>query len=177
MAQSDMLQKGDDAPVFATKASLAGEEFMFYLEDALHKGPTVVYFYPSAYTGGCDLEARTFAENIEEFEEAETTVIGVSADNIERLNEFSADPNYCAGEFPVASDPDGKIAAKYGLEMSPEQEGAKDIRGENIDHGFIPRTTFIIDEKGEIVKVFSSKIDEITPDEHVTKSLDIVEKM
>ena len=37
-------------------------------------------------------------------------IIGVSLDSIERLNDFSADPDYCAGKFPVASDKDGKIS-------------------------------------------------------------------
>jgi hypothetical protein len=39
-----------------------------------------------------------------------TTIIGVSADSIARLDLFSADPDYCAGKFLVASDPDRKIA-------------------------------------------------------------------
>ncbi|HVV29199.1 MAG TPA: redoxin domain-containing protein, partial [Rhizomicrobium sp.] len=56
------LKVGDAAPDFTARASLGGKEFDFSLKDALKKGPTVVYFYPSAYTGGCDLEAHTFAE-------------------------------------------------------------------------------------------------------------------
>ena len=61
------LKVGDTAPDFSAKASLGGKEFTFSLKDALKKGPTVVYFYPSAYTGGCDLEAHTFAENADKF--------------------------------------------------------------------------------------------------------------
>src|ERR1700680_707977 len=61
-AQSTMLSKGDAAPSFTAKASLAGSEFDFSLKNALAKGPVVVYFYPSAYTGGCDAEAHAFAE-------------------------------------------------------------------------------------------------------------------
>src|SRR5215471_15119049 len=99
------LNVADRAPDFSTRASLAGKEFKFSLQDALKKGPAVVYFYPSAYTKGCDLEAHTFAVNKEKFDAAGTTIIGVSADSIERLNAFSADPEYCAGKFPVASDP------------------------------------------------------------------------
>src|SRR4051812_32025309 len=58
---SAALKNGDKAPDFSTKASLAGKEFNFSLKDALKKGPVVVYFYPAAYTGGCNLEAHTFA--------------------------------------------------------------------------------------------------------------------
>ena len=173
-AQSKMLAKGDAAPVFTAQASLAGNEFDFSLKKALAKGPVVVYFYPSAYTGGCDLEAHTFAELKEKFTAAGTTIIGVSADDIKRLNAFSSDPNYCAGKFPVASDAGGKIAATYGLTLSPPKAGIKDVRGQDLTHGFIPRTTFVIDKGGKIAAVFSSETDHISPADHVQKTLAIV---
>lgn len=174
LAQSAMLSKGDAAPVFIAKASLAGSEFDFSLKEALAKGPVVVYFYPSAYTGGCDAEAHAFAELKEKFTAAGATIIGVSADDIKRLNAFSSDPSYCAGKFPVASDPDGKIAATYGLTMGAPKSGIKDVRGQDLTHGFIPRTTFVIDKEGKIVAVFSSQTDHISPADHVEKSLAIV---
>src|ERR1700675_2928551 len=98
------LKVGEKAPDFTLRAALAGKEFSFSLADALKKGPAVVYFYPSAYTNGCDIEAHTFATEKEKFDAAGATIIGVSADSIARLNQFSADPDYCAGKFPVASD-------------------------------------------------------------------------
>src|SRR5690606_26452698 len=91
------LKSGDTAPEFTARASLAGEEFNFSLADALKSGPVVVYFYPAAYTRGCNIEAATFAQNKEQFDALGATIIGVSQDNIARLNEFSADPEYCAG--------------------------------------------------------------------------------
>src|ERR1700733_15247071 len=112
-AQSTMLSKGDAAPAFNAKASLAGKEFDFSLKNALAKGPVVVYFYPSAYTGGCDAEAHAFAELKDKFTAGGATIIGVSADDIQRLNEFSSDPQYCAGKFPDALVPGGEIVAKY----------------------------------------------------------------
>jgi len=174
LAQSAMLSKGDAAPVFTAKASLAGSEFDFSLKNALAKGPVVVYFYPSAYTGGCDAEAHAFAEVKDKFTAAGATIIGVSADDIKRLNAFSSDPSYCAGKFPVASDPDGKIAATYGLTIGAPKSGIKDVRGQDLTHGFIPRTTFVIDKEGKIVAVFSSQTDHISPADHVEKSLAIV---
>ncbi len=173
-AQSKMLTKGDAAPVFTTQASLAGSAFDFSLQTALAKGPVVVYFYPSAYTGGCDAEAHAFAELKDKFTAAGTTIIGVSADDIERLNAFSSDPKYCAGKFPVASDPGGKIAATYGLGFTPPKLGIKDVLGQDLTHGFIPRTTFVIGKDGKIIAVFSSDTDHISPTEHVDKSLAIV---
>ncbi len=176
-AQSKVLPTGSKAPMFTTKASMAGNEFDFSLKEALDKGPVVLYFYPAAYTGGCDLEAHTFAEMKDKFTAAGATIIGVSADDIERLKSFSSSPDYCAGKFPVASDSAGNIAASYGLEVTPAQSEAKDVTGKQITHDFIPRTTFVINKNGEIVAVFSSATDHIKADEHVTKSLEIVTKL
>ena len=171
------LKTGDDAPEFSARASLAGKEFDFSLEDALKKGPVVVYFYPSAYTKGCDLEAHTFAQDKEEFDATGATIIGVSADSIERLNAFSADPDYCAGKFPVASDADRKIATSYNLNSNGAKPGMKDVRGAEIDHDFIERVTFVIGRDHKIVATLSSSNDKISPDQHVARALEIVQKL
>src|ERR1700684_2616926 len=127
------LKVADKAPDFSARASLAGKEFNFSLQDALKKGPVVVYFYPSSYTQGCDIEAHTFAQEKEKFDSAGVTIIGVSADSIARLDQFSADPDYCAGKFPVASDPDHKISSSYNLVATAARAGMKDVRGVEID--------------------------------------------
>jgi thioredoxin-dependent peroxiredoxin len=171
------LKVGDMAPDFATKASLAGKEFNFSLQDALKKGPVVVYFYPSAYTKGCDLEAHTFAQEKEKFDAAGATIIGVSADSIVRLDLFSADPDYCAGKFPVASDPDRKIATSYNLTAGSPKAGMKDVRGADIDHDFIERVTFVIGKDHKIIATLSSADDKISPDQHVHKALEIVQNL
>ena len=106
---------GTDAPTFKAKASLAGKEFNYDLSKALKKGPVVVYFYPGAFTGGCNIQAHTFAEDMDKFKSAGASVIGVSLDKIETLNAFSSDPQYCAGKLPVASDADGGIAKKLPI--------------------------------------------------------------
>src|SRR5579864_7559149 len=169
------LKTGDKAPDFSARASLAGKEFNFSLQDALKKGPVVVYSYPSAYTKGCDLEAHTFAEMKDKFDAAGATIIGVSADSLARLNQFSADPEYCAGKFPVASDANGEIAASYNLTKTALKAGQKDVRGVDIDHDFIERATFVIGKDGKVVATLSSKDDGLSPDEHVKKSLAIVQ--
>ncbi|KZC21468.1 MULTISPECIES: peroxiredoxin [Rhodanobacter] len=171
------LAPGAVAPTFTARASQAGKEFTFSLADALRKGPVVVYFYPSAYTGGCDLEAHTFAVERDKFDAAGATIIGVSADSIERLDAFSADPKYCAGKFPVASDAEVKVALAYGLEAMAARPGMHDVRGVAIDHAFIPRTTFIIAGDGRIVATLSSETDHLRPDEHVKQSLAIVQRL
>lgn len=144
------LKEGDTAPAFKAQASLAGKAFNYSLQEGLKKGPVVVYFYPSAYTGGCNIQAHEFAENIDKFAAAGTSVIGVSLDSIERLNDFSADPQYCAGKLAVASDTDGSIAKSYELTVRDAAPGKKDSRGADINHGFAERTTFIVKPDGKI---------------------------
>ena len=109
------LKAGDAAPEFTAQASKNGKAFNYSLKQALKKGPVVVYFYPSAYTSGCNIQAHTFSVNADKFAAAGATIVGVSLDSIERLNDFSKDPNYCAGKFPTASDPDGTIAKSFDL--------------------------------------------------------------
>ena len=167
------LSEGTKAPIFKTQASLAGKAFTFSLQDALKKGPVVVYFYPSAYTGGCNIQAHEFAENSAKFAAAGATVVGVSLDSIERLNDFSADPQYCAGKLPVASDADGNIAKSYELNVREAAPGKKDTRGIDIEHGFAERTTFIVGKNGQIVATIGG----LAPAENVEKTLAEVQKL
>jgi peroxiredoxin Q/BCP len=171
------LKTGEKAPDFSAKASLAGKEFSFSLNAALKKGPVVVYFYPSAYTAGCNIEAHTFSENKEKFDAAGASIIGVSQDSIARLNVFSADPEYCAGKFAVASDADGAIAKAYGLTKSDPRAGMKDSRGVEIDHAFTERTTFVVTPDGKIAATFSTADDKVSPAQHVEKSLAFVQQL
>ena len=167
------LSPGGTAPQFTAQASLAGKEFTFALKDALKKGPVVVYFYPSAYTGGCNIQAHTFAEDMDKFKAAGATVIGVSLDSIARLNDFSADPQYCAGKLPVASDADGKIAHSYDLKVMDARPGLKNTRGADIDHGFAERTTFVVTPDGKI----AATVGGVSPMENVQKTLQIVQQL
>ncbi len=167
------LQVGEPAPRFTAQASLAGKDFTFSLERALRKGSVVVYFYPSAYTGGCDIEAHTFAVDSGKFAAAGATIIGVSLDSIQRLNDFSADPKYCAGKFPTASDSGGAISKSYDVAVHQGSTGLKDVRGIDIGHGFADRTTFVIARDGRIVSVISN----VSPAEHVAKALQVVRRL
>ncbi|KAB2964467.1 peroxiredoxin [Zoogloea sp.] len=167
------LNEGDKAPEFTAQASLAGKAFNYSFREALKKGPVVVYFYPSAYTGGCNLQAHTFAENIDKFAAAGATVIGVSLDSIKRLNAFSADPEFCAGKLAVASDPDGKIARSFDLAVSDIPAGRKDTRGEEIDHGRVDRVSFVIKPDGKV----AATIGGLAPVANVEKALDTVTRL
>jgi thioredoxin-dependent peroxiredoxin len=168
------LKQGDAAPDFKAPASLAGKEFTFNLKDALKKGPVVVYFYPAAFTKGCNIQAHTFSVNSDKFAAAGASIIGVSLDKIGTLNEFSKDPEYCAGKIPVASDADGKIAKSYDLKVSEGKPGGfPNTRGELVEHGFAERTTFVVTPDGKI----AATIGNVSPDENVTKALETVQQL
>jgi thioredoxin-dependent peroxiredoxin len=167
------LKASDTAPAFTAQASLAGKAFQYSLKDALKKGTVVVYFYPSAYTGGCNIQAHTFATEVDKFTAAGASIVGVSLDNIQRLNDFSADPEYCAGKIPVASDADGTIAKSYDLKVADAHEGAKDTRGVEIGHGFAERTTFIVTPDGKI----AATVGGMKPAENVEQALQVVQQL
>jgi peroxiredoxin len=60
---------------------------------------------------------------MDKFTAAGASVIGVSLDSIERLNDFSADPEYCAGKLAVASDPTGAISGSFDIEVKDGGDG------------------------------------------------------
>ena len=165
------LKPGESAPDFEAQASFAGKATPYSLKDALKKGPVVVYFYPSAYTSGCNVQAHEFAVKSDKFAAAGASIIGVSFDSIKRLNDFSADPEYCNGKFPVASDADGKIARSYDLKVQQGRAGQKDTRGQDIDHDFAERTTFIVTPDG---KVFAT-VGGMSAKQNVDRTLEAVE--
>jgi thioredoxin-dependent peroxiredoxin len=172
------LKQGDTAPDFKTQASLAGKAFAYSLHDALKKGPVVVYFYPAAFTGGCNLQAHTFAENYGKFTAAGASVIGVSLDSISRLNDFSADPRYCAGKLPVASDEKGEIAKSYDIKITDTYKGQavatmKDSRGNEIGHSTAERTTFVVTPDGKIVATIGG----VAGDANAEQALAVVQQL
>ena len=167
------LREGDAAPDFRAQASFAGRTFAFSLKDALKKGPVVVYFYPSAYTSGCNVQAHAFSVNHDRFAAAGATVVGVSLDSIERLNRFSADPDYCAGKFAVASDADGRIAKSYDLTVKQAMAGLKDTHGAAIEHGFAERTTFVVTPDGKV----AATVGGLAPEANVLKALEVVQRL
>ncbi len=167
------LKEGDLAPAFSAPASFAGKSFTYSLRDGLAKGPVVVYFYPSAYTAGCNIQAHTFSVEADKFAAAGASIIGVSLDSIERLNAFSADPDFCAGRFAVASDADAAIAHAFDLKVAAARPGLKDTRGDEIGHGFAERTTFIVDRSGRIAAIVGG----LSPEANVRRALEVVQRL
>lgn len=137
------LPVGARAPGFATQGALAGKPFAFNLRAALRKGPVVLYFYPKSFTQGCTLEARAFAEAMDEFRAAGATVIGLSADDLETQKRFSTE--HCRDRFPVGIATPGIVA---GYDVALKREGAPS--------GLTTRTSYVIGRDGRIKLAYSN---------------------
>jgi peroxiredoxin len=148
------LKVGAAAPDFTTRGAIAGKVFQVHLADQLKKGPVVLYFFPAAYTGGCNAEAHAFAEAIPEFQKAGATVIGMSADDVATLTKFSAEK--CAGKFAVASAGPGVVAG-YDVALGKKLAG-RDITS---------RTSYVIARDGKVAFVH----DDMNPADHVAQTL------
>jgi peroxiredoxin Q/BCP len=146
------LDIGTRAPDFTTQASLGGKVFTYSLADALKNGPVVLYFYPAAFTKGCTIEAHDFAEAIDKYKALGATVIGVSHDNIDKLNKFSV--SECRSKFPVASDADQRIMKSYDAILAAKPQYAN-------------RTSYVIVPSGEIIYTYT----DLHPDKHVENTL------
>ena len=133
------LPAGQKAPVFTTRAALAGEEFGFSLSAALAKGPVVLYFYPKAFTQGCTLEANAFADAMPQFMAAGASVIGMSNDDIATLKRFSREE--CRDAFPVGVA-STKVIGAYDVAMGSS--------------GLSNRTSYVIARDGRIVAVHAN---------------------
>jgi peroxiredoxin len=148
------LPVGSSAPDFTTTGALAGKPFKLHLKDQLRHGPLVLYFFPKAFTQGCTLEAKAFADAMPEFRKAHARVVGLSADNLETLKRFSTEA--CRSAFPVATASAETIRA-YDVVLKQKPE-------------LTDRTSYVIDRKGKIVMVHS----ELDWKDHVSKTLEAV---
>ncbi|HYD44459.1 MAG TPA: peroxiredoxin [Phenylobacterium sp.] len=153
------LKVGAKAPDFSTAAFQAGKQTSFSLAEARRKGPVVVFFFPAAYTGGCNLEAKAFADAMDQFTANGATVIGVTAGNADRLAEFSNDTKTCSGKFKVAADPGLKIASGYDAKLA-------------LKPGWTDRTSYVVAPDGKVLMAYSN----LKPDEHVTHTLAAVKQ-
>jgi len=99
----------------------------------------VLYFYPKDFTPGCTTEVCTFRDDVAKLRQQGADVLGVSLDNVKSHAEFAAKYHV---PFPLLSDADGKTAQAYGVLQS------------KLGFKYARRTTFLIDPKGRIAKVY-----------------------
>lgn len=162
---SAALKPGAAAPDFTTRGAVAGKVISVHLADALKKGPVVLYFFPAAFTSGCNAEAHAFADEIDAFKQAGATVIGMSADTVPVLQKFSTQK--CAGKFAVASAGPRVVAAyevDYGKLVPINGSAPRQIT---------TRTSYVIAPDGKVVYAHSDP----DPAGHITGTLAAVKEL
>jgi len=133
------LTEGDKAPAF-TGISDNGEKIS--LKDL--KGQKVVlYFYPEDDTPTCTIQTCNLRDNFSDLQAAGYTVIGISPDNEKSHQKFKNKFNL---PFTLLADVDHKIIDAYGVWGEKNMYGRKYMG--------LHRTTFVINEKGIIEKIF-----------------------
>ena len=134
-----MLNEGDKAPDFSVKDDKGND---VSLQDFRGK-KLVLYFYPKDDTTGCTAEACDFRDNLARIKREDAIVIGVSPDSEKKHAKFKTKYELT---FPLLADEEKKIVNDYGVWKEKSMYGRKYMG--------VERTTFIIDEKGKIAKIF-----------------------
>jgi len=134
-----LVNEGEEAPDFTL---LGDDGRKVSLKD--YRGKKVVlYFYPKDGTPGCTREAIEFRDIAEEFEKEGAIILGVSKDSIKSHQKFKQKHEL---PFTLLSDPEGKVLDLYGIWKKKSLYGRTFMGTE--------RTTFLIDEKGIVKKVY-----------------------
>lgn len=133
------MEEGDRAPAFRLRDGSG--EFVRLSDFA---GETVVlYFFPKADTPGCTAQACGIAERWADYEATGTVVIGISRDAPEELDRFGQEHDL---RQMLLSDPDHKVAEKYGVWVEKSMYGRR--------YWGVQRASFIIGPNGKVVKAF-----------------------
>lgn len=154
------LPLGAKAPDFRTMGALGGKTFRLQLSEQLREGPVVLYFFPKAFTKGCTLESKAFADAMPRFRAAGARVIGLSADDLPTLEKFSTE--VCRSIVPMARAFPALIDA-YDVAM-PVVDAVTPMTD---------RTSYVIGTDGRIVMVHS----DMDYQDHVSKTLAAVEEL
>ena len=125
-----VLHVGDKAPKFSLPAHPGGT---ISLDDFSGKKNVVLAFYPKDETPGWTKEMCNFSENLDEFNNAETQVLGISCDNVASHEKFSSKFSL---KQPLLADEAGKVGAAYGTVREGKSTAA--------------RVLFVIDKQGTI---------------------------
>ena len=144
------LEVGKPAPDFSLAAS---DGKTYSLADFRGNKPVVIAWYPKAFTKGCTIECKSLAENGHLIREYDVAYFMASTDEVDVNAKFAKE--YKA-DFPLLSDPDGKVAEAYDVKM-PLLNVAK-------------RVTIYIGKDGNVLKV-DSDIKPATSAEDIARTL------
>jgi len=154
-----MLSVGDKAPDFQLPDSDMNAVSM---DEILGSRNLVLYFYPKDDTPGCTMEAMEFSDLLDEFEQAQTTVIGISRDSCMSHGQFR---DKYGLTVQLLADVDGQACKDYGVWQEREKNGEKRMA--------IVRSTFIIDKEGRI----RHALYDVKPKGHADAVLQIVREL
>lgn len=135
-----MLDVGKKAPDFSL---LNQDEKKISLKNYLGQ-KVVLYFYPKDDTSGCTKEACGFSDDLPKFNKIDAVILGVSPDSVKSHKKFSEKYKL---KFDLLADEEKLVLEKYGVWKEKSMYGRQYMG--------VERTTFIIDEKGKIKKVFN----------------------
>ena len=148
-----MLEKGMKAPDFTLKDKNGNDVTL-----SQFRGKKVVlYFYPKDNTPGCTRQACAFAASFDEFRQKNIEVIGISKDSVASHLKFAEKHSL---PFILLADPELDAIQKYGVWQEKKLYG-------KVSMGVV-RTTFIIDENGNIEKIMPK----VKPDTNAREILD-----
>lgn len=133
------LKEGDSAPAISLDTD-SGEPFTL---SSLKGKNVVLYFYPKADTPGCTKESCEFRDTSKKFSKANTVIVGVSPDPSKAQAKFKEKFDL---PFVLLADVDHKTSEDYGVWKEKSMYGKKYLG--------VERTTFVIDPKGKIKKIF-----------------------
>jgi thioredoxin-dependent peroxiredoxin len=118
--------------------------------DLLGNGPLVLYFYPKDDTPGCTNEASQFRDLYAKFQKKDARIVGVSRDSVASHQKFKEKYKI---PFTLIADTDSKLCDAMGVIVEKNMYGRKSVG--------VARSTFLIDSKGKIVKVWPKvKVDD-----------------
>jgi peroxiredoxin Q/BCP len=136
-----MLKNNTKAPNFILPST---SKEKYSLKDSLGKY-VVIYFYPKDDTPGCTIETNDFNKLLLKFKKLECEVYGISKDNLKSHDKFREKYKI---KFNLLADEEIKVLKKYKV------WGKKKFMGREF-MGII-RTTFLIDKKGKIIKIWDN---------------------
>ena len=134
-----MPAEGDKAPQF----HLPTDDGEVNTADFIGKKNVVVYFYPKDATPGCTTEGKDFRDHYANFTAANTEVIGISKDSVEKHQKFKAKQEF---NFPLASDENNDVCEQFGVWVEKNMYGKKYMG--------IQRATFLINKEGVVAKAW-----------------------
>lgn len=147
------LKVGDKAPQFEL---LNQDGVKIALKDFIGK-KVILYFYPKDNTPGCTTQACEFTQDYEKFLDKNAVIIGISPDNVKSHEGFM---KKFALRHILLSDSEKEVSKSYGVWGLKKNYG-KEYEG-------IIRSTFVIDEKGKIAKIYSN----VRAKDHASKVLE-----